>query len=440
MGSLLLANLTMAQTGHTMQGAGTVNMSMGGAATAQPVDIGGALLWNPASISSFNKKILSVNLGLFSASPQISSSLPAGAMGTGSPAVSGTTKDDKGLSIMPALAMVWGKEESKHSFGLSAFGVSGFGVTFPEEANNPMSSSFDPSKSSNPVNYPQQAGGFGRLESNYMVLQVGFTYAYKLTNNISIGLQPNVDYHALKLSPNPLSSPDPNKGYPATNNTSSIGFGGQAGVFYNSKSGLKFGASYKTMQYFGDLKFKNSYMDGSTAPANSFTMNYPSILSIGTGYSKGAFDLALDYRQIFYSNTAGFTDKGWTSAASVKGFGWKDISVVAFGAQYKGIKKLPIRAGYTYSGNPIDPKLAFFSSPAPAIIKNAFQVGAGYQISEGLTINGVYHYGTSSGSTSGQLLSPMAVTTTNPYGAIPGTSVSYSMTTWMIMFGINYTF
>jgi len=34
----------------------------------------------------------------------------------------------------------------------------------------------------------------------------------------------------------------------------------------------------------------------------------------------------------------------------------------------------------------------------------------------------------------------MAVTGSNPYGALPGTSVSYSMTTSMVMFGLNYTF
>jgi long-chain fatty acid transport protein len=46
---------------------------------------------------------------------------------------------------MPAIAMVWGKENSKHTFGLSVCGISGFGVTFPEEPNNQMSSTFNPS-------------------------------------------------------------------------------------------------------------------------------------------------------------------------------------------------------------------------------------------------------------------------------------------------------
>ena len=162
-------------------------------------------------------------------------------------------------------------------------------------------------------------------------------------------------------------------------------------------------------------------------------MNYPAILSVGTGYSKGVLDVALDYRYVFYENTKGFEAKGWTPTASVSGFGWNNISIVSVGMQYKGINKLPVRVGYTYNTNPISDELVFFSTPATAVIKNAFQLGLGYEISEKLTLNGVYHYGTSSGATKGELLSPMAVSPANPYGAIPGSSVSYSMTTAMVM-------
>ena len=54
-----------AQTGHIMQGVGSINMSMGGASTAQPLDISGAMHWNPAAISVFDDKILKFDLGLF---------------------------------------------------------------------------------------------------------------------------------------------------------------------------------------------------------------------------------------------------------------------------------------------------------------------------------------------------------------------------------------
>lgn len=189
-GFLIFSTFSFSQAGHIMQGVGAFNMSMGGASTGQPLDISGALQWNPASISAFDEKIIKFDLGLFYSSPELSSSLPAGMMGPGSPAVSGVTKDDRGVSPMPALAMVWGKEGSKHTFGVSAFGISGFGVTFPEEANNPLSSSFNPALNSNPVNYPQQAGGFGRVESDYMLLQVGLTWAYEITDKLSVGVEP----------------------------------------------------------------------------------------------------------------------------------------------------------------------------------------------------------------------------------------------------------
>ena len=141
----LLPFILLAQAGHIMQGIGATNMSMGGAATAQPIDINGALQWNPAAISAFDKKILSVNAGLFFSAPSLSSTVP-----TPDGPFSGVTKDTRGASVMPALAMVWGKNNCKHTFGVSVFGISGFGVTFPES-------------NTNAINMPQNAGGFGKI-------------------------------------------------------------------------------------------------------------------------------------------------------------------------------------------------------------------------------------------------------------------------------------
>lgn len=426
-----------AQSGHIMQGVGAVNMSMGGAGTAQPTDISSALQWNPAAISKFDTRIISVNAGAFFSSPELTSSLPAGMLGPGAPAVKGTTQDDRGTSLMPSVAMLFGKQDSRHTFAVSAFGISGFGVTFPEEQNNPLSPTFNPGLSSNPINYPQQAGGFGRLQSDYMLMQVGVSYAYEISNNFSIGIQPTFNYAGLKLAPNPTSSPGL-AGYPTSDRATALGYGAQVGLFYQSGSGLKLGLSYKSPQFFSDFEFKNTYLDNSSALDNKFRMDYPAIYSVGTGYSRGAVDLALDYRYVAYASTKGFEAEGWTPTGSVSGFGWKDISIVSFGVQYKGVNRLPLRAGYTYNTNPIKDELTFFSSPATAVIKNAFQFGLGYEVSSRVTINGVYHYGTSSGSTTGQLLNPMMVSAANPYGAIPGSSVSYKMTTSMVMLGLNY--
>lgn len=410
-----------------MQGVGSVNMSMGGAATGQPLDISGAIQWNPAAISTFDDKILKFDIGLFFSSPELNSTVPE-FDNTGQPTgnfFSGTTADDRGISPLPALAYVWGKPESKHTFGLSAFGISGFGVTFPESA-------------SNPINMPQSMGGFGRIESDYMLLQVGLTYAYEISDKFSIGVQPNIDYAALELAPNPTASPTM-AGYPSTDKASAIGFGAQFGLFYDSGVGIKLGASYKTVQKFGEFEFENTYLDNSTSK-NNFQMDYPAIFSLGFGYSTGDIDLALDFRRVDYENAEGFSETGWTQTASVAGFGWKNISILSAGLQYKGIKKLPLRFGYTYSSNPIPEEVTFFNIPATAIIKDAFQFGLSYVASDKLSFDAVYHYGTSGDPTSGPLLNPQFIQNFPPYGAIPGSEVSYDMTTSMIMVGASYTF
>lgn len=424
---LCYSNIIFSQVGHIMQGAGAVNMSMGGAATGQPLDISGALHWNPAGISQFDGTQVKLDIGLFFSSPELFSTVPEfNSMGepTGS-FFSGSTKDDRGVSPMPSLAVVWGKEESKHTFGASAIGISGFGVTFPEST-------------SNPITLPQSMGGFGRIESDYILLQIGFTWAYELTEQLSVGVAPTFDYSTLELMPNPTANPT-SAGYPSTDKASAIGFGGQVGLFYDSGSGFKAGASYKTTQYFENFKFDNTYLDNSTG-TNEFNMDYPAIISLGLGYSTPALDLAVDYRYVDYENTDGFSTTGWTPTASVSGFGWKNMSVVSAGVQYKGIDRLPLRVGYTYSTNPIEGDVAFFNIPATAIIENAFQFGLSFFADNNLILDGVFHYGSSGGTTSGPLLNPMFIGNYPPYGAIPGSDVSYDMTTSLVMIGARYTF
>ena len=442
---LLFASvIVFAQTGHIMQGVGAVNMSMGGAATAQPLDISGALQWNPASISTFEGKILKFDIGLFSGSPKLYSTYGP---------FTGSTEDDKGLSPMPAIAFVWGDVGSKHTFGVSVFGISGFGVDFAEDLNYPQdlqgnpNPDFNPNEPTNPISFPQYAGGFGHLASDYMLLQVGFTWAYQFSEKLSIGIEPTLNYGALEIGPNPLARPDfTGKGYPESDRAGSIGFGAQLGVFYDTQTGFKFGASYKTQQYFGDMKFDSKYLDGSEAPEAKFTMNYPAVYSIGLGYSKAKFDLALDYRYVDYENADGFEKSGWEigdngfPTGAVNGFGWNSISVISVGFQYKGIEKLPLRVGYTYSSNPIDEDLTFFSMPATAVIAHAFQFGFSYPINDKFMLDAVYHHGMSDGKTEGPMLSPMAITPTNPLGVVPDTKVGYDMTTDMVMVGISYTF
>lgn len=407
-----------AQSGHLMQGVGAVNMSMGGASTAQPIDISGALKWNPAAISAFEGSTISLNIGLFMANPELSSTVP-----TPNGPMSGKSTDVKSNSILPSLGFVYGRKDSKHIFGAFAFGVSGFGVDFPESMTNP-------------INMPQSMRGFGNLTSNYTMLQTGLSYAYKISKSLSIGVSPNFNIATLELKPNPTANPTM-AGYPTTNNALATGFGGQIGVFYQNEEGFKLGASYKSKQQFSNFEFENTYLDNSSSK-NSFKMNFPAVYSLGVGYSNSKVDLAFDFRHVEYSKTEGFEDYGWSATGAVKGFGWKDMQVLSLGAQYKGIKKLPLRVGYTYNTNPIKPELAFFSTSATAVIQNACQFGFGYEFSEKLTLNAVYHNAKSDGSTEGPIYNPMLAGQNDSLGTVPNSKVSYKMDTSMLMLGISY--
>jgi long-chain fatty acid transport protein len=169
-------------------------------------------------------------------------------------------------------------------------------------------------------------------------------------------------------------------------------------------------------------------------------MDYPAIYSLGLGYSNDLLDLALDYRMVDYENTDGFANSGWTQFGSVAGFGWENISILSAGVQLNLISDLPLRVGYTYSSNPIPEDLVFFSVPATAIIKHAFQFGVGFSPSEVFTINATYHHGMSGDATAGPLLNPLLISGSNPLGMVPGSEVSYDMTTDMIMLGLNFYF
>ena len=87
-----------------------------------------------------------------------------------------------------------------------------------------------PENMSNPINMPQSMGGFGRIESDYLLLQIGGTWAYEISEKFSIGISPTLNYASLSLMPNPTANPTM-AGYPSVDATGTIGFGGQLGLW-----------------------------------------------------------------------------------------------------------------------------------------------------------------------------------------------------------------
>jgi long-chain fatty acid transport protein len=76
----------------------------------------------------------------------------------------------------------------------------------------------------------------------------------------------------------------------------------------------------------------------------------------------------------------------------VKGFGWKNIFVLALGGEYRPVEQLALRAGYNRSDNPITRAQSFFNTPAPAIVQSHLTLGAGIRLTRRMEVSAAYYH------------------------------------------------
>ena len=132
--ALCVAAPQMAQAqGLQLFGIGPVNRSMGGAATAAPIEAIGATAFNPATLSALSNQ-LSVGAEVVNPMSEITSSLPPAFGGA-----SGTTSGNSGWATVPSLALSWRPTpESPITYGFGLFGVAGYSVNYPASTTNPI--------------------------------------------------------------------------------------------------------------------------------------------------------------------------------------------------------------------------------------------------------------------------------------------------------------
>ena len=170
-----------------MTGVGPINRSMGGAATAAPLDTLGALYWNPATITALPN---STDFGLELLLPHSSlgSSVKAGALGPGVPPINllGNTQSSAGVFPLPAFGVVYRPQDSMLTYGLGVLSVGGFSTNFPGSTTNPV------------LTPPPPNGlGLGPIFTQYQLMQVIPTVSMQVTEALSLGFSPIVDLESL---------------------------------------------------------------------------------------------------------------------------------------------------------------------------------------------------------------------------------------------------
>jgi long-chain fatty acid transport protein len=422
--AVTLATRFATAQGIVAPGVGPVNQSMGGAATAAPIDTIGALHWNPATISDFQHSQFDLGLQLAITDAQLSSRLPAGSIAAGLPPITllGSDDSDSGVSTLPAIGVIY-KPEGRMTYGFGLYAIGGLFTNFP-------------ASTANPILTPQPPVGFGAgsVYSNLELVQMAPTLALKLNDIVSIGVAPTVTMARLQADPAQFATPDDANGdgfpsYPAATHTRPHwGAGIQGGIYVIPNENWSFGLSLKSPQWFETFKFNSSDELGSPRQLTT-RADYPLILSAGAGCTDGdRLAAAVDIRFLNYANTRGFADTGFDATGAARGLGWQDVIAVASGVQYRLTSVLTVRAGYTYSQNPIPAKNAFFNIAAPAVYEHTIAAGATAHLTDSVALVLAYYH-TFPNSITGQFSTPL--------GTIPGTAIRLQQSADSISAGVS---
>lgn len=353
--------------GVMFRGAGAVNQSMGGAATAAPLSAGGALYWNPATMSQFYGTSIDIDLGIAMPESSISSTLPAAYGGVGG----GTTESDTGAIPIPNVAIVRRQEDSPVAVGFS-FGATGGAKTNYESA--PWYS--NPILSSGPV--AQLGGaevGYGNLSSSVQILQLGGHMSYSLTEKLSFSFSPILTIGEIACDPLYLveghQTPDTAIHSPGGRYVWGAGF--MVGMFYDTQCGWRFGLSYKSQNWIEPIEFNTTY------GKQTLKLDLPAVLSLGLSYD--GFErwlFACDFRYYFHED-AGFDQVGWS-----------DMFAMSLGAQYQLTERVALRVGYSMNENQLDSLFSRACIAVPLIPQHALFVGGSYRFDEHMVFHLTY--------------------------------------------------
>jgi long-chain fatty acid transport protein len=358
---------------------------MGGAGVAHAEDAIGAVHWNPATITALSGTELSLGIDLFVPSSTLRSTERAGAVGGVFPPVDRAGETDARTRIypIPAAAIVFDDDDSKLAYALGLFATAGFGVEYGEDPTNPVLS--------------PQPFGFGRVETFYVAAQIVPTIAYEITENVSVGVAPVVNWQRLSIEPFLLGPRDFYAGplappiyRPGENSASAFGIGVQAGVYYHSDEGVELGFSYKSPQKFSALEFEGVDALGREQTVE-FPLDYPAIVSAGVGYrGDGPWGFAADVRYIFYEGVDGFETLPLAPGGGVQGLGWRNIWAAATGFSYKLDGGAVFRGGYSFAQRAMPDEVALFNAATPTIVKHKLAGGVSVPVWNDFLFNFTY--------------------------------------------------
>ena len=353
------ATSAFATNGALMIGQGAKSRSMGGVGIATAFGAQSAIA-NPANISSTKDTEATLAVTVFTPDVSFKSGY-AGATGD-------YKKSGADLSVIPEI--YYSKRLSdKLVIGLAVAGTAGMGVDYDNDI----------------VGLGATSAGTDRMKTALSILKVVVPVSYS-TGGLTLGAAGVLQYGTLELSHGTAT------GFLDKGESSDTGFGLELGATYTT-GGLTLGAVYKSKIA---MTYNNTLSDSIDSFSSTITsgdnLDQPEERGVGISYTMGANTIAVDYKNIVWSNASGYSD-----------FGWEDQDVYSIGYEH-ATDSWVLRAGYNYAKSPISDlgvggtdyqgsvKNFFNLNGFPGVVESHYTLGAGYNVTDSMSLNAAVVY------------------------------------------------
>lgn len=386
------SSASLATNGYQLIGVGGYQKSLAGAVTANP---GSAMtaITNPAGMARIGSRA-DFSMEMFLPDRFVDFTAFGG------------EKSDSAAEQYGVPALGWTapiEDGSNVYFGGGIYGTSGMGADYPQTLMAPAGV-FSPTT---PAMYFE---GYSAIQFWQMAPTIAWNHSDKLTLGVSL----NIDYQAvaLKQSFAADTTADGNADTDMVNidlsrTAQAFGFGLSFGALYDVNDQITIGASYKSKQRFGDLKYQLGYGDiignagfdmplaacgapdafgRNLCPAGTYTLNldFPEIIAAGIAYSPiKPLTISFDIKYIKWSETLDVMQITGPNGIVVQlPAGWENQTVMALGVEYAVNEKVNVRFGYNRADTPIDAEDAAANMILPATVDEHFGMGADWRMSK----------------------------------------------------------
>jgi long-chain fatty acid transport protein len=352
-----------ATDGYFSEGYSTINQGMGGASIAYPRDTL-TIATNPAGLISVGNR---ADIGIEFFVPDRGASIAGNAFGPDQ----GYSANGQTNYYLPSLGYSH-LVTPDLALGIAAYGNGGLNTTYN---NNPYG----------------RFGGTGAAGVNLDQFFVSPTAAYQFAPGHSIGLSVNIAYQWFSSSGIAAFAPFSQAPADLSNRSTDGAFGGGVRIGYlgHFTPQLSLGVFWQSQTYSQDFtRYQGLF-------ANGGSFNAPSTYGAGVAYAiTPALDVAFDVTRIDYSEVAsvgnGLSQLFAGNAFGSKngpGFGWRDVTALKLGANYRLNPEWQVRAGFAYNTQPIPSDQTFLNILAPGVVQWHLTAGASYTLPNGPEIS-----------------------------------------------------